>query len=231
MLNNKNEVPLNGQIEVFNFSQEKTPIRVQLINSEPWFVAKDVCVVLEHSNHKMAIKTLDEDEVSSVYLTDAMGRKQETKIVSESGLYSLIFQSRKAEAKKFRKWVTSEVLPSIRRKGYYGIKKQEGDYIDVRDIPYVRVKYLDGDIRMIELDGEKWYSLNDIHGCVGSRTESSQSVKRLNAKRVLARKIWIYGVTQPGWFVNELGVKLLLCASFKHQECRQLVLNFSEKEA
>lgn len=120
MCNKKNEAPMTGQVEVFNFSQEKAPIRVQLINSEPWFVAKDVCEVLEHSNHKMAIKSLDEDEVSSVYLIDTMGRKQETKVVSESGLYSLIFQSRKAEAKKFRKWVTSEVLPSIRKKGYYG---------------------------------------------------------------------------------------------------------------
>ena len=231
MLNSKNEAPLNGQVEVFNFSQEKTPIRVQLVNSEPWFVAKDVCVVLEHSNHKMAIKTLEEDEVSSVYLTDAMGRKQETKIVSESGLYSLIFQSRKPEAKKFRKWVTSEVLPSIRRKGYYGVKIQEGDYIDARDIPYERVGYLNGNIRMIELDGDKWYSLNDIHGCIGCRTESSQSVKRLNAKRTLAKKIWIYGVTQPGWFVCELGVKLLLCASMKHQDGNQLMLVFPEKVA
>ena len=58
---NKNEVPMNGQVEVFNFSQEKTPIRVQLINSEPWFVAKDVCEVLEHSNHKMAVRSLDDD--------------------------------------------------------------------------------------------------------------------------------------------------------------------------
>ena len=116
---NRNEVPMNGQVEVFNFSQEKTPIRVQLINSEPWFVAKDVCEVLEHSNHKMAVKTLDEDEVSSVYLIDAIGRKQKTKIVSESGLYSLIFQSRKPEAKKFRKWVTEEVLPTIRKTGGY----------------------------------------------------------------------------------------------------------------
>ena len=227
---NKNEVPMTGQVEVFNFSQEKTPIRVQLINSEPWFVVKDVCEVLEHSNHKMAVKSLDEDEVSSVYLIDAIGRKQETKIVSESGLYSLIFQSRKPEAKKFRKWVTAEVLPSIRKKGYYGIKKVDGDYLDARDVPYRRAKYQDGEIRVIEVDGVKWYSLNDIHSCIGSRTESCQSVKRLNAKRTLAKKIWIYGVTQPGWFVCELGVRLLLCASVKHQESRQLMLDFSGKE-
>lgn len=112
---------MNGQVEVFNFSQEKTPIRVQLINSEPWFVAKDVCEVLGHSNHKMAVKTLDEDEkgVSSVY---SLGGNQQTTVVSESGLYSLIFQSRKPEAKKFRKWVTAEVLPSVRKTGRYEVK-------------------------------------------------------------------------------------------------------------
>ncbi|WP_259320996.1 BRO family protein [Phocaeicola plebeius] len=230
MCNKKNEAPMTGQVEVFNFSQEKAPIRVQLINSEPWFVAKDVCEVLEHSNHKMAIKSLDEDEVSSVYLIDTMGRKQETKVVSESGLYSLIFQSRKAEAKKFRKWVTSEVLPSIRKKGYYGIKKQPTDHIDVRDVPYRVMNYRGGEVRVVEVDGEAWYSLNDIHSCIGARTDSSQSVRRLNAKQTLARKLWLYGVPNPGWFVKELGVRLLLCASQKNKEHAQLMLDFDGKE-
>lgn len=134
----------NGQatdlIKVFTYNQESTSIRVQVVNNEPWFVAKDVCDVLDHSNHKMAIKALDEDEVSSVYLTDALGRKQDTKVVNESGLYSLIFQSRKPEAKSFRKWVTSEVLPAIRKNGYYGLKQTKQDYIDARDVPYSRKK-------------------------------------------------------------------------------------------
>ena len=121
----------NGQatdlIKVFTYNQESTSIRVQVVNNEPWFVAKDVCDVLDHSNHKMAIKALDEDEVSSVYLTDALGRKQDTKVVNESGLYSLIFQPRKPEAKSFRKWVTSEVLPAIRKNGYYGLKQTKQD--------------------------------------------------------------------------------------------------------
>ena len=62
MCNKKNEAPMTGQVEVFNFSQEKAPIRVQLINSEPWFVAKDVCEVLGIANHKDAASRLDEDE-------------------------------------------------------------------------------------------------------------------------------------------------------------------------
>lgn len=134
MCNKKNEAPMTGQVEVFNFSQ-KAPIRVQLINSEPWFVAKDVCEVLGIANHKDAASRLDEDERRGVGITDPIGRPQTVTAVSESGLYSLVFQSRKAEAKKFRKWVTSEVLPSIRKKGYYGIYKPKTDFIDARDIP------------------------------------------------------------------------------------------------
>lgn len=227
MSNKKQVTPVHvGEIEVFNFSQEKAPIRVQVVNGEPWFVAKDVCDILEHSNHKVAIKSLDEDEVRIVYPTDSLGRTQGTKAVSESGLYSLIFQSRKPEAKKFRKWVTGEVLPSIRIKGYYGVKKATVDYLDVRDVPYKVMSYRGGEVRVVEVEGENWYSLNDIHSCIGARTESTQSVRRLNAKQELARKMWLYGVPNPGWFVKALGVRLLLCASQKNRENSQLLLDF-----
>lgn len=229
MCNKKNEVPMTGQVEVFNFSQEKAPIRVQLINSEPWFVATDVCQVLGISNNRDAVSRLDDDEKATSALPTQFGVK-DMWLVSESGLYSLIFQSRKAEAKKFRKWVTSEVLPSIRKKGYYGIKKQATDHIDVRDVPYRVMNYRGGEVRVVEVDGEAWYSLNDIHSCIGARTDSSQSVRRLNAKQTLAKKLWLYGVPNPGWFVKELGVRLLLCASQKNKEHAQLMLDFDGKE-
>lgn len=219
-----------GAVEVFNFSQEKAPIRVQLINGEPWFVAKDVCRVLGIANHKDAVSRLDDDERQGVGITDPLGIKQIANAVSESGLYSLIFQSRKPEAKKFRKWVTSEVLPSIRKKGFYCIKKSPVDYLDVRDVPYKVMSYRGGDVRMVEVDGEAWYSLNDIHSCIGTRTDSSQSVRRLNAKQALAKKLWLYSATQPGWFVKELGVRLLLCGSQKNRKYAQLVLNFDGEE-
>lgn len=203
---------------------------MQLINCEPWFVAKDVCQVLGIEKYRDAVSRLDEDERESV-LVDTLGGIQKMTAVSESGLYSLIFQSRKAEARKFRKWVTSEVLPSIRKKGYYGVKKSPTDYLDVRDVPYKVMGYRGGDVRVVEIDGEAWYSLNDIHSCIGTRTDSSQSVRRLNAKQVLARKLWLYGVTQPGWFVKELGVRLLLCGSQKNRENTQLMLDFDGMEA
>lgn len=212
-------------VEVFNFSQERTPIRVQVINNEPWFVAKDVCDVLEHSNHKMAVKNLDDDEkgVSSVY---SLGGAQQTTIINESGLYSLIFQSRKPEAKAFRKWVTSEVLPAIRKKGYYGVYKEKSDYIDARDIPYDRKIYNDSEIRCIEIDGKEWISLLDFYKAIGCSTSTNQVVKRLNAKDIHAVKIFLFGQTNPGWFVDAHGAALLVSGSQKIQGLRQLKLPF-----
>lgn len=93
--------------------------RYLTIKNEPWFVAKDVCDILGIQNSRDTLaKVLDDDEkgVANVYTP---GGPQEMATVNESGLYHLIFQSRKPEAKQFRKWVTSEVLPSIQRFGYY----------------------------------------------------------------------------------------------------------------
>lgn len=86
---------------------------------EPWFVLKDVCDVLELSNPRM-VKDRLSDDVSSTYpIPDALGRIQETTIINEDGLYDVILESRKPEAKAFRKWITSEVIPSIRKHGAY----------------------------------------------------------------------------------------------------------------
>lgn len=228
MCNKKNEAPMTGQVEVFNFSQEKAPIRVQLINSEPWFVAKDVCEVLGIANHKDAASRLDEDERRGVGITDPIGRPQTVTAVSESGLYSLVFQSRKAEAKKFRKWVTSEVLPSIRKKGYYGIYKPKTDFIDARDIPYETRMFNNSPVRCVTIDNETWYSMNDLHAAMGSRTESTQAAKKLNAKQTLAKKILLFGANNPGWFVMTRGAMLLLRASRKMNNVKQMELEFKE---
>lgn len=229
MCNKKNEAPMTGQVEVFNFSQEKAPIRVQLINSEPWFVAKDVCEVLGIANHKDAASRLDEDERRGVGITDPIGRPQTVTAVSESGLYSLVFQSRKAEAKKFRKWVTSEVLPSIRKKGYYGIYKPKTDFIDARDIPYETRMFNNSPVRCVTIDNETWYSMNDLHAAMGSRTESTQAAKKLNAKQTLAKKILLFGANNPGWFVMTRGAMLLLSASRKMNNVKQMELEFKEE--
>ena len=212
-------------VEVFNFSQERTPIRVQVINNEPWFVAKDVCEVLGIVNHKDAASRLDDDETRGSVMPTPSGR-QECKMVNESGLYSLIFQSRKPEAKTFRKWVTSEVLPSIRKKGYYGVYKPASDYIDARDIPYCHKLYNDTEIKCIEIDGKEWISIKDFFMAIRTTTGVSQAVKRLNAKTTHAVKIYLFGVTNPAWFIDAVGASLLLSGCKKAQNVRQLQLPF-----
>ena len=106
-----------NNIQIFKY--ENNDVRTVEMNGEPWFVLKDVCGVLGLSNHKVTAQRLDRDEVSQTYLTDSIGRKQETTVINESGLYSVILRSDKPEAKPFRKWVTSDALPSIRKNGGY----------------------------------------------------------------------------------------------------------------
>ena len=94
-------------------------IRGGLIDGEPYFVLADICKALDLSNPTMVAKSLDEDALSSTEVIDSMGRTQNVNTINESGLYQCIFQSRKPEAKQFKKWVTSEVLPTIRKHGAY----------------------------------------------------------------------------------------------------------------
>lgn len=105
-----------NQLQKFMYTNQE--VRSTVINGEPWFVAKDVCDVLEILNSRDALNRLDEDE-KDVVSTDTLGGKQNVSIVNESGLYSLILGSRKPEAKQFKRWITHEVIPSIRQHGAY----------------------------------------------------------------------------------------------------------------
>lgn len=105
-----------NNLQIFNY--EKTEIRTVKINNEPWWVLKDVCGVLKlTSPHKVA-ERLDEDEKGRS-LIPTLGGNQEVAVVNESGLYNVILRSDKPEAKKFKRWVTHEVLPTIRSHGMY----------------------------------------------------------------------------------------------------------------
>ena len=108
-----------NELQIFN-NEEFGEIRIVTIDNEPWFVAKDVCEALKHTNPTMAMQMLEEDERTKL----SLGRAGETNVINESGLYTLIIKSNLPNAKKFRKWVTSEVLPSIRKNGGY-IANQE----------------------------------------------------------------------------------------------------------
>ena len=119
----KNFSLINGgekmnELQVFNFEEQE--VRTQVINNEPWFVGKDVADVLGYSNSRKAlIDHVDEDDKDDVTIRDAIGRKQLMTAINESGLYSLILKSKLPSAKRFKRWVTSEVLPTIRKHGMY----------------------------------------------------------------------------------------------------------------
>lgn len=102
--------------EIFNFHGQE--VRTLTIDDEPWFVGKDVADILGYAKPLDAIsRHVDEDDSVKYGLTDNLGRTQNTIIINESGLYSLILSSKLPQAKEFKRWVTSEVLPAIRKQG------------------------------------------------------------------------------------------------------------------
>ena len=117
---------MNNEIQQFYFNNAALRTLTDEAG-EPWFVAKDVCDILEISNPSDALKRLDDDERSRFNL----GRQGETNIVNEAGLYALVLGSRKSEAHEFKRWVTHEVLPQIRRTGGYIPASETDDDITI----------------------------------------------------------------------------------------------------
>jgi anti-repressor protein len=108
--------------QLFNFNGND--VRTVSQNGEPWFVLNDVVQVLGLSNARMVKERISNDVSSTYTIPDALGRPQDTTIINEDGLYDVILESRKPEARAFRKWITSEVIPSIRKTGSYSIQHQ-----------------------------------------------------------------------------------------------------------
>lgn len=107
-----------NNIQIFN-SQEFGDIRVFQNNGQPWFCLTDVCKILRLDQPSRVKERLNLDGVTSSKVIDSLGREQRANFINESNLYKVIFQSRKVEAEKFTEWVTSDVLPSIRKHGMY----------------------------------------------------------------------------------------------------------------
>lgn len=110
--------------DIIPFDFEENAVRVVTLDEAPWFVAADVCRVLEIVRTDRAVSGLDDDE-KGTHIVSTLGGRQTLTIVSESGLYALVLRSRKPAAKRFRKWITSQVIPAIRRTGRYegGVSK------------------------------------------------------------------------------------------------------------
>ena len=150
---------MNIEIQTFNFNNA-TMRTLTDKNGEPWFVAKDVCNILEISTPSDALKRLDDDERSRFNL----GRQGETNIINEAGLYTLVLGSRKPEAHEFKRWVTHEVLPSIRKHDAANLTKK-GNKIsnDIAEVPF------NGSVMIAQKldDGEIYAALKPICENIG----------------------------------------------------------------
>lgn len=113
-----------NEVQLFNF--ENHEVRSLLINNEPWFVGKDVADVLGYADTNQAIRKHVDNEDRLTRRFDGTGQSRDMTIINESGLYSLVLSSKLPSAKKFKRWVTSEVLPALRKTGQYQVKELSG---------------------------------------------------------------------------------------------------------
>lgn len=203
-----------------NFDFEGKEVRIIVRGSEPWFVLADVCRVLEVKQPHHAAARLDDDEKDRVTIT-TLGGSQEMTVINESGLYSLILTSRKEEAKRFKKWVTSDVLPSIRHTGSYGVPAL--DYSDPKVVLGVLnhlqelVLIKDG---VIAVQGERLKTLDRIEAADGSMC-ITDAAKTLNTSptaliKFMQSRSWIYKRTGSK---NWIGYQEKLTAGYlEHDE-------------
>ena len=113
-----------NEVQLFNF--ENHEVRSLLLNNEPWFVGKDIAEVLGYADTNQAIRKHVDNEDRLTRRFDGTGQSRDMTIINESGLYSLVLSSKLPSAKKFKRWVTSEVLPALRKTGQYQVKELSG---------------------------------------------------------------------------------------------------------
>ena len=149
------------------FSKENLgSVRTIFANNEVWFCAKDVCGILEIKNVTQAVQRLDEDERSMFNI----GRQGNTNFINESGLYTLILRSDKKEAKPFRKWITSEVIPAIRKTGKYEEKKKP---LTQAELILQQAQW------MVEAESRINNIENNVIGLANTIEDNDKSIKRL----------------------------------------------------
>lgn len=119
-----------NEVQLFNF--ENHEVRSLLLNNEPWFVGKDVADVLGYADTNQAIRKHVDNEDRLTRRFDGTGQSRDMTIINESGLYSLVLSSKLPSAKKFKRWVTSEVLPALRKTGQYQVKDLSGSELMAR---------------------------------------------------------------------------------------------------
>lgn len=182
---------MGNELTIFNYGLNK--VRTIIRDGEPWFVLKDVCDVLEINNSRNVQERLDEEEKNTVCIMDGNRGNPNTTIINESGLYSVILLSRKPESKKFKKWVTSEVLPSIRKTGTYSRTPQT--YIQALEalIESERAKeklVLEKETLKIELDeSQKYYTIKRVASMNGISWRSISWKNLINTSRAMELEV------------------------------------------
>ena len=163
---------MNNQLEIFK-NEEFGEVRVSIIDNEPWFVGKDIAEVLGYSRPAKAILDhVDDEDKDEVPIQDSIGRMQKTPVINESGLYSLVLSSKLPEAKKFKRWVTSEVLPSIRKNGMFAVD----ELLDNPDLLIAtatklkeeRIARLEAEKKALLAEKEANFQKNIVEGLAGS---------------------------------------------------------------
>jgi prophage antirepressor-like protein len=166
------------------FTFKNINIRTTVRDGKPWFAAIDVCAALEISNSRQAIKKLDDDE-KGVISSDTLGGEQHIAAVNESGLYELIFRSRKPEAKAFKRWVKQAVLPAIRADGLY-IQGEERIFAACTSVADVDATLVAAEAQANELVRAKLARIRSVH--VEEREARAIALEAINRGRSRPRK-------------------------------------------
>lgn len=202
------------QLSTFNF--ESNSIRTLAINNEPWFVAVDVCNALNIANSRDALLKLDEDEKTTVGLTDSQAGNgaQSISIISESGMYTLILRCRDAVKKgsiphRFRKWVTSEVLPTIRKTGKYESKTTADDRTGLRNAVNMLVS-------------KKGLIYSDAYNLV-HQYMNVESIEDIPADKLQSAVEYVHRIVLEGELITEQKKDELFIREFTEHELQQLV--------
>jgi len=197
-----------SNIQIFNFNSNQ--VRLQIINGKEYFCAKDVCDILEIKNARNVVANIEKDDVVLNDATDALGRIQKMSYVNEAGLYAIIFQSRKKEAKEFKRWVFNEVLPQIRKTGKYEIQEQpklpqnyvealeylvkaEKEKLELQNTVQEKDNIIQEQGNQIENAKTLFKQVADKTGCVKFKACASLlNIQEKELKAILRQNKWIY---------------------------------------
>ena len=216
--------------QVIPFRFETREVRTLLIDDQPWFVAADVCQALAVRNNRDALSRLDDDE-KGVANADTLGGAQSVGVINESGLYSLILTSRKAEAKRFKKWVTAEVLPAIRKHGRYDDEENKLNTLVGQTIGtdgfHCLAAVVDGKLRHLpaaarrRARGHLWSQVHKAFSVV--------SAEHIPASQLEAARNFIAAYALEGeWLGREEKPEALFSLDFERSQDLSLLLHYTD---